>query len=480
MATPIPRNTAGFTREQLVQASGGELVSPCPPAVSGVVTDSRAVERGNLYVALRGERHDGHAFVAEAFARGAAAAVVQDRSALPTGTGGVVVDDSLRALGGLSAFHRKRWGGRVIAITGSAGKTTTKELTFAALQAACARVMRTSGNLNNLVGAPMTLLTLDALVDTAVIEIGTSAPGEIARLSQLCSPEVGVVTAVAAAHTEGLGSIEQVAAEKASLLWALPEHGTAVYSADHDELVSQLDRVRAQRRIGFGASERAQVRLLSRAIDSRPGMRCALRAGQNGPTLDCELALFGPGPALDAAAAIAVVLALLGEGALQQAARGLCLVAPSAGRLAPLPGPSGALILDDSYNANPASMHSSIATARELARVRGGRALLVLGDMRELGQSARAEHEAVGRMAAQPGVVALVACGLEMTAAAASAREQARSAGHELSVAHLSDAAGAADLVAPLLRAGDVVLIKGSRGMAMERVVAGLRGGGET
>jgi UDP-N-acetylmuramoyl-tripeptide--D-alanyl-D-alanine ligase len=389
----------------------------------------------------------------------------------------VVVADTLHALGALAALHRKRWGGRVIAITGSAGKTTTKELTFAALQAAGARVVRTIGNLNNLVGAPFTLLCLDAQSDTAVIEIGTSAPGEIARLAQICAPDIGVVTAVAAAHTEGLGSLAQVAAEKASLLGALPEQAVAIYSADHDALRTQLDAVRA-RRVSFGADARADVQLVSHALDAAPAMRCAIRVGQGGSTLQCDLQLFGIGPALDASCALAIVDALLGERALEPAARGLSQVAAVPGRLAPLRGPADSLILDDSYNANPASMASSIETALELARARGGRALLVLGDMLELGAASRVEHEAVGRLAAQPGVAALVTCGREMTAAAAAAREQAKRIGSDLSIAHLSDPSGAAVLVAPLLRAGDVVLVKGSRGVAMERVVDGLRGEG--
>jgi UDP-N-acetylmuramoyl-tripeptide--D-alanyl-D-alanine ligase len=481
MATPIPRNAAAFTLAEVAQATAGRLVSDDGAvAVRGVVSDSRAVESGNLYVALRGERLDGHAYVAQALASGASAALVSDRARLPAGARGVVVTDTLRALGDLAALHRKRWGGRVVAITGSAGKTTTKELTFAALQAAGARVVRTAGNLNNLVGAPLTLLCLDARTEIAVIEIGTSAPGEIARLAEICAPEVGAVTAVAAAHTEGLGSVQQVAAEKAALLWALPEAGTSIYSADHDVLIAQLDRVRTQRRIAFGSSARADVQLVSHALDVTPAMRCVVRAGHGGPAIACELKLFGIGPALDATCALAIVLETLGEGALQSAARGLARVSPVPGRLAPLRGPADSLILDDSYNANPASMRSSIETALELARVRGGRALLVLGDMLELGASSRAEHEAVGRMSAQPGVAALVACGREMTAAAETAREQARRAGAELSIAHLSDPAGAAVLVAPLLRANDVVLVKGSRGVAMERVVDGLRGEGGT
>jgi UDP-N-acetylmuramoyl-tripeptide--D-alanyl-D-alanine ligase len=193
-----------------------------------------------------------------------------------------------------------------------------------------------------------------------------------------------------------------------------------------------------------------------------------------GVRLHTRLRVFGLGPALCATAALAAVRAVLGDAALSAAASGLYDVPTVPGRLSPLPGPAGSLILDDTYNANPASMRFSIDTAVELARVRGGRALFVLGDMLELGARSRAEHETIGRQTAQPHVAAFFACGVEMTRAAEAAREHARATGHELSIVHLSDPGGAASLLRPLLRDGDVVLIKGSRSMSMERAVATL------
>ena len=482
MATPIPRNQAHFTLGEIASATGGTLHGDGALQTRGVTTDSRAVAAGELYVALRGERFDGHAFVTKALAGGAAAALVSDPSAVPAGTPCVVVGDTLHALGELAARHRARWGGRVLAVTGSAGKTTTKELAFAALRAAGAKVVRSQGNLNNLIGAPMSLLTLDAGSELMVLEIGTSAPGEIARLAAIAQPEVGIVTAVAVAHAEGLGSLEQVAEEKAALLRALPESGTAIFRSGEPLIAGQLSRVRAHGRLAFGDDPAADVRLVSSALSTAPAMVCELAVRVPARTLHAQLQLFGIGPALDAAAALAAVLALLGEGALDDAARGLGEVAPTAGRLVPLPGPAGSLLIDDSYNANPASMQFSIATALELARLRGGRAVLVLGDMNELGASAREEHEQVGRLAAQPGVAMLLACGKQMTAAAERARERAQGSEPALSVLHLADPAGAADLLRPLLAANDVVLVKGSRSLAMERVVHGLaerRDGGQ-
>ena len=469
MATPIPRNHAQFTLGEVASWTGGALHGDAVLQTRGVTTDSRAV--------VRGERFDGHAFVARALQAGAAAVLVSDPTAVPAGTAHVVVGDTLHALGELAARHRARWGGRVLAVTGSAGKTTTKELAFAALRAAGAKVVRSQGTLNNLIGAPMSLLTLDAGSELMVQEIGTSAPGEIARLSEITRPEVGIVTAVAVAHAEGLGSLEQVAEEKAALLRALPENGTAIYRSAEPLIAAQLARVRARRKLAFGSDAGADVRLARSELSfasSGPAMVCELSVLGPVRTLRAELQLFGIGPALDAAAALAAVLALQGESALQDAVRGLGELAPSAGRLEPRSGPAGSLLLDDSYNANPASMEASIATAVQLAKLRGGRAVLVLGDMLELGASAREEHEQVGRLAAQPGVAMLLACGTQMTAAAERARETAQGAQPALSVLHLADPAGAADLLRPLLGPNDVVLVKGSRSMAMERVVHGL------
>jgi UDP-N-acetylmuramoyl-tripeptide--D-alanyl-D-alanine ligase len=394
--------------------------------------------------------------------------MVADRAAVPAGASAVVVGDTLHAFGELAKSHRRRWGGRVVAITGSAGKTTTKELTHAALAAAGARAYKTEGNLNNLIGAPASLLCLDAQSELAVIEIGTNAPGEVARLAAICEPEVGVVTGVAAAHTAGLGSLELVAAEKASLLWALPASGAAIYRAEDAPLGAQLGRVQAQRRIGFGTSAAAAIKITARSLTAAPAMQCEFALAELGRSVACDLQLFGEGPALDAAAALAVVWAALGADALAAAASGLASVAPPPGRLQPLRAPGGALILDDSYNANPASMRVSIATAIELARVRGGRAVLVLGDMLELGALSRTEHATVGVLAAQREVAALIACGPEMTAAAETAREQSQVM---LSIAHLGDPTAAPALIRGLLKPADVVLVKGSRGMGMERVV---------
>ncbi len=219
MATPIPQNEATFVLGEMAATCSGRIDPGCAgKRVRGVVTDSRAVQPGQLYVALRGETHDGHKFLAQAHAQGACAALVERADQAPAGLPIVVVQDTRRALGDLAHLHRSRWAKPVVAITGSAGKTTTKELTAAVLGALGHNVLRTQGNLNNDIGVPMTLLGLTAAHDVAVIELGTSAPGEIARLAQIARADVGVVTTVSLAHTAGLGTLAAVADEKCALL----------------------------------------------------------------------------------------------------------------------------------------------------------------------------------------------------------------------------------------------------------------------
>jgi len=477
MATPIPRNQARFALTEIVAATGGRLVGGANElSITGICTDSRAVEPGNLYVALQGETHDGHRFVAQAFERGASAALVARTADVASAQPLIVVDDTLHALGELARAHRVRWAGRVIGITGSAGKTTTKELTYAALVGCGARVLRTEGNLNNLIGVPMTILCLDASVEVAVLELGTSARGEIARLAEIARPDVGVVTSVAAAHAAGLGSVEGVAQEKAALLASIPEAGATVCFADEPKLLAQLSRVRAKNNQLFGHAQNADVRLVSHALQTaHASLRMTCELAIKGAGVErATLALIGEGPALDLAAVVAVVLAEHGAAALPAAFAAMAKVAPVAGRLVPLPGPHGSVVIDDTYNANPASMAVSIAAARELARARGGRALLVLGDMRELGTLSLDEHRKVGRLAAQAGVALIVAVGPEMAVAAEAARGQAALAQLAIDIAHTEDVRYAVSLVLQRLTPSDVVLIKGSRGMRMERVLGPL------
>ena len=442
--------------------------------VTGVVTDSRAVKPGNLYVALRGERHGGHAFLTQVQAAGAAAAVVErverDTDA-PTGLPLVIVPDGRRALGEIARFHRTRWGKPVVAITGSAGKTTTKELTAAALRGTGQTVLSTVGNLNNDIGLPMTLFGLTDGHAIAVVEIGTGGPGEIAWLTHIAQPNVGVVTTVALAHVARLGTLSEVADEKCALLVGLPASGVAIYGADSGELAARVSTFGAQRRLGFGLAANAQLRLLGARLRSDLSMEVSYQVAPETTARSLELGLYGQSAAVDALAALGVVIALQGTDVIAAAASGMRQLKPLPGRLRPLRAAQGALVIDDTYNANPASMLASLGTLAEVAQLRGGRGIAVLGDMAELGAHSQLEHERIGRAVVEHGLSDVFFCGAEMAHAARAAQQeirQRRAKGPR--VTHLTDPLACISELTRVLDARAAVLVKGSRSSAMERI----------
>jgi UDP-N-acetylmuramoyl-tripeptide--D-alanyl-D-alanine ligase len=478
MATVVPTNEATFTLAEVVEATGGELRGDAGARVVGVGSDTRTLGAGTLFVALRGERFDGHDHLAAAKDRGAVAALVEEGAPVVEGLATVVVRDTVRALGALGAAHLERARAKrslpVIAISGAVGKTTTKELTAAALRAAYGETLSTVGNLNNLIGAPFTLLSLTDAHRAAVIECGSNAPGEIARIAALVHPDVALVTNADAAHTELLGSIEAVAREEGSLFAFA--RSAVVGNADEPRSASQMSRALADRaRWLFGTSPGAHVALASRAL--RPDGGASLTF-----TVDPELSPVGE---------LSVETALVGAAAASNIAAALCAVAATGaspeqlvaaaeamGEVAAVPGRlqprflGGALVLDDTYNASPRAVHAALAAARELASSRGARLLVALGDMLELGGLAREAHEEAARAVLDAGAEVFIAAGPE-TGAAASAL--AGTPGLELVTVEDAAAAGAA--LAERVREGDVVLVKGSRGMKMERCVAALAAG---
>ncbi|HET8935563.1 MAG TPA: UDP-N-acetylmuramoyl-tripeptide--D-alanyl-D-alanine ligase [Polyangiales bacterium] len=478
MATAIPNNHASFELSELAACSGGRI-QPVHGSVQvrSVVTDSRAAQAGSLYVAIKGERHDGHAYLAQAQAAGAAAAVIEAaaQAAAPNGLPVVVVEDTRRALGEIGRLHRARWGKPLVAITGSAGKTTTKELTAAALRGVGQNVLATVGNLNNEIGLPMTLFGLSAEHTVAVVEIGTGGPGEIAWLTHVAEPNAGVVTTVALAHVAKLKTLADVAEEKTALLKGLPREGTAIYSVDSDELRARVNTFGARRVIGFGQAADAQLRLSRCELRADLSMSVEYKLEGEAAARSFTLNLYGQSAAVDALAALAVVLGLHGPSALAQAEAGMRSVKPLPGRLSPRTGAQGALIIDDSYNANPASMAASLRTLAELSRVRRGQAIAALGDMAELGSHAQPEHERIGRLVVELGLSDVFFCGPEMAHAAAVARSevQARRAKGPR-VHHHADPNAVASELMRMLDASSAVLVKGSRALAMERVADAL------
>jgi UDP-N-acetylmuramoyl-tripeptide--D-alanyl-D-alanine ligase len=462
MATPIPTNQAQFRRDDVIAATRGIAAGPTWESVCGVVTDSRAIQRGNLFVALRGERFDAHEFATQAVDAGAAAVIVERGTSLPDYVSAVEVDDPLVALGDLARAHRDAWNGKVVGITGSVGKTTTKDLTAAALQSAGHRVLKTTGNLNNRIGVPMTLFELDATVDTAVIEMGTSEPGEIARLSEIAAPDVGIVTRTTLAHTEGLGSVEAVADEKVSLLHAIGPDGVAIAYGDDPPLKKRASVVRAKRKLFYGCAAGNDVRVIDWDVDA-DGTQARFQV--RGQEVEIAMSLLGEGAVLNAAGALAIAFGL--DSSLEDAARGIAGVTPSPGRMHPVAGSGERLIIDDAYNANPASLELALNAARAIAEKRGAPLVAILGDMKELGAQSEEAHRKVGQLAAGAGVFLFVGCGAEMHTAVATANA------HGVDTLWFEDA-GKCGGLSGRLPLNAVVLVKGSRSMEMERAIAPL------
>ncbi len=440
---------------QVATAVHGRLVG-ADVAVDGVSTDTRAIARGGLFVALAGERFDAHEFLAQAVAGGTAALLVSDEARLPAGVPAVVVDDTRLALGHLAAAWRARFTLPVIAVTGSNGKTTTKEMIAAILKAAFgAAVLSTRGNLNNDIGLPLTLLGLSASHRAAVIEMGMNHPGEIAYLARIGAPTVAMVTNAQRAHLEGMGDLDEVAREKGAIFGGLPAGGVAVINAD-DAYAS------AWRGMASGHPVRTF------AIDGAADVVASLR--QHG--LETELELHAPeGEATvklcipgrhNARNAVAAAAACLAAGIpLAAVGEGLASFAGVKGRLQRRAGKQGAEILDDTYNANPDSVRAGIDVLASTV----GRKLLVLGDMGEIGEASGQYHDEIGGYAKSQGVDRLFALGDASQLAVRNFGEGAR---HFCNIEKLIAA------VDKELGPDTTVLVKGSRFMKMERVADAL------
>ncbi len=434
-------------------------------SLSGVSTDSRHIEPGELFVALRGERFDGHDFVEDVLQRGAAAAMVDRRWAdahqradLPL----LVVDDTRQALGRLAGHWRRRFSIPLIGVTGSNGKTTVKEMCASILRAQARRdgfaadaVLATRGNLNNDIGLPLTLLSLREGHRSAVVEMGMNRPGEIAWLAGLAQPTVAIVTNAQRAHLEGVGSLQEIAEEKGAIYGGLGPEGVAVVNAD-DPHAGYWRELNAGRRIlSFGLDEAADVT----GCCTLRGMGAVLDlvTPQGEVTVDLKV----PG-AHNVRNALGAAAAGLAAGAsLEAVVEGLAAFTGTRGRLQRGPGLSGSTILDDTYNANPDSVRAAI----DVLAATPGRKVLVLGDMGEIGGTSAQIHDEIGGYAKSKGIDALHALG-DMSAVAA--RSFGEGGHHHRTVEALIEA------VTRVLAEETVVLVKGSRFMRMERVADAL------
>lgn len=520
MATPIPTNRALFDLPDVAIATGGTIRAHGPrnaaPAM-GVFSDSRAVKPNSIFFALRGESHDGHAFLAKAVENGASIVVVEKgrHQDVPPTVAVVEVDDTLAAWGALAGAHLTRWraqsmDGRVVAITGSAGKTTTKELT-ALLLAQISPTHYTAGNLNNRIGVPAVIFALEPHHRYCVLEMGMSLPGELDAICSFARPDVSVVVNVGVAHSEGVGGREGVMREKGAVYRALDKGGIAIVNAD-DAMVRRAARLAHVRKVetfgrgpattrpkgsfaseqpmahfghepSFGpmsvppmslppmsvppaeiiASAPPHYRLIERATE---GTGSRVVVGCAGRELTVHLPIPGEAAAIDLTAALAAQEAVSRQLLSAEQIDAALAKVSLQGRGTVRTLKSGVVLIDDTYNANPSSMRAALATLREIAGER--RKIAVLGEMKELGLLAEAEHEALGDDIVHAGVALAIGCGgmidLALQVAGAKGVEILRAASAE----------EAAKEAAARVQPGDAVLVKASRSVGAERVVTAL------
>ena len=452
---------AALSVEDVVRGTQGALVAgDLGVPVTGVSIDSRSLGIGAAFFAIQGPHRDGHAFLRDAAARGAACLIVHNLpDDLPPSVPTVLVDDTTRALGRLAAYHRARFAIPVAAVTGSNGKTTTKEMMAAVLEA-LGPVLKPEGSFNNQWGLPLTLLRLGPEHRALALELGANTPGEIAALAAISRPTVGVVTVVSSAHTEFFGSLDGVATEKSALVRAIPADGAVVLNADDPRVLAMHTQSRA-RVLYFGARPGADVFTVGPVEDDAEGVRFTLAAGT--ARRPVRLGFAGRHNVTNALAAAGVGLAL--GLSLEQIGRGLETARPAKGRC--VWRRAGRLrILDDTYNANPTSVSAALQT---LAAAEAPRRVVVLGDMLELGEISLTAHREMGRAVAGSGAAEFVGMGRWAQVAVEAARQAGLAESH-----HVTTFEDTVALLLKRLAPGDAVLVKGSRGMRMERVVDAL------
>jgi UDP-N-acetylmuramoyl-tripeptide--D-alanyl-D-alanine ligase len=453
--------TAQFESDEVISATGARCVRRGRAVrFQGVCLDTRKPQAGALFVALRGERFDAHAFLSDAVKSGAVGVVVE-RAAAVGGFDAPVwifeVENTLRALSGLALWHRRRFHLPIGAVTGSNGKTSTKEL-VASILATRGSHLKTAGNLNNEVGVPLTLFGLSARHQSAVIEMGMNHLGEIDRLAAMTEPDAGLITVVQPAHLEGVGSIEGVAEAKTELFRRLNPSAVAVVNVDDHRIVERSSGLHCQT-LTFGRAAHAEVRLVEERLLGAAGQQLTIEHEHKRFVVD--LKLLGRHNALNAVGAFALARAL--GFSSEHCTQGLSSAVSHAQRLELKKTASGLVILDDCYNANPQSMVAAIDTLVELTGT--SRSFAVLGDMLELGSAEDSGHaEVVDHAAAKASTVVLL--GKRMHAAAGRAAHR--------NVHCVDDVNQAVVLLQAMVRPSEAVLVKASRGMKLERVVEAL------
>ena len=452
-----------FTADELIRLTGGRLLARSARPIRGAAVDSRVVTAGELFVALPGERTDGHLYLAQAVERGATALLVTRQPADPASFGDVTiirVADAVAALGAVAAGWRRRFDPLVVGVTGSIAKTSTKEA-IAAVLGATRRTLKSEGNQNNEIGLPLTLLRLGPEHEAAVLEMGMYVSGEIADLAAMALPSIGVVTAVQPVHLSRIGTLQAVERAKGELLEALPADGTAVLNAD-DPIVTRMDGRTVARAMRYGFAETADVRAIDVSSAGTAGMRFGLQtpAGSRAVTIPTlgRLSVHNAAAAAAVGVAAGVPLADI-AGALEAG-----WSAPHRVELVRL---RGLTVIDDSYNASPGSVSAALDLLADLP----GRHVAVLGEMLELGDAHESGHRAVGEHAGQVADL-LIVVGEGAGGIVAGALDAGLDPGR---VQRALDAEAALDVLRPRLRDGDAVLVKASRGIGLEHLVDALR-----
>ncbi len=474
----MPVGWGDITIGEILGPIRGFLISGDPKTVlTGINTDSRTTQDGDLFWALSGERYDGHDFTLTAMEHGAYGVVVQGswvqskradpdayRSAFPN-QAVISVDDTLKALGDLAAWWRRRHDLKVVAITGSSGKTTTKEMAATILELG-QRTLKNQGNFNNLIGLPLTLLRLDRDHERAVLEMGMNRPGEISRLTEIADPDVGVILNVGMAHLEGVSNLEGVAKAKAELIEKMSSKGLVILNGDDEPLMKRAS-IFSRQKMTFGLGEGNDVRATHIREDGPEGTRFNLEYQDNAWPVHVKVP--GGHNLKNALAAAAIGLSL--HEPPEHIIQGLRMFSGIKGRFEVALLSQGITLVDDTYNANPSSLGAAIQSVRSLVR-EGGRIIVGLGEMMELGDAAIHSHREAGRKVAEGGCYAFLAMG-------AHAREMihsARTAGmpeSRLKVVETHDEM--VKEIKEMMTEGDLILLKGSRKMQLEKVVEGLR-----
>ena len=451
----------------IVDALKGQLKYGNPKTeYRGISTDSRTIKPGEIFLALKGDNFDGHDFISEVIGKGALGVVVQSGKLVPQSKKNFIVievKDTLDALGECAAHYRQLYGIPIVAVTGSNGKTTTKEM-IAAILSTKRRVLKNQGNLNNLIGLPLSLLKLSPAHDVGVFELGMNRRGEIARLVEIVRPTVGIITNVGPVHLEYLKTIDEVAAAKGELFQNLSPEATAIINKD-DPRIEKLSSRFSGKKITVGIKSPSDVtakNIVSVGVD---GMRFNLMIGEK--TLPVFLPMIGVHNIMNALVAAGAITALGEDPAMipegLKGFRNLNL------RQQLIAFPEGITIINDTYNANPVSMKKALETFSLLQG--SSRGIIILGDMLELGSHASALHRELGNEVAKMHVRLL----LIMGKFSSDVRDGALSGGMSSSSIYIGENHhDLIDFLGGVLKRGDLVLVKGSRGMAMEKVIEGL------